>query len=98
MPKRETHPQTMTFPSPCFIVRIWYLGSKRVHWGRRIHCIKLYSIRTKQHVFAFITKKNTFLLFLVQSLCAFVHSTRALRFFIEIIRFLTGRLPFSPAA
>ncbi|GBM38457.1 Protein still life, isoform SIF type 1 [Araneus ventricosus] len=38
MPRRKTHPQTMTFPPPCFIVEIWFLESKRVPWGRRIHC------------------------------------------------------------
>ncbi|GBM00902.1 hypothetical protein AVEN_151364-1 [Araneus ventricosus] len=58
----------------------------------------LYPIRTKQHVFAFITPKEIFPLYLVQSLCVFAHSTCVLRFVVEIIGFLTGRLPFSPAA
>ncbi|GBO08102.1 hypothetical protein AVEN_243367-1 [Araneus ventricosus] len=55
------HPQTVTFPPPCFIVGIWYLGSKRVPWGRRIHCIPF--VPNSMYL-NFISPKDIFPLFL----------------------------------
>ncbi|GBM97560.1 hypothetical protein AVEN_195417-1 [Araneus ventricosus] len=95
MPRRETHPQTKTFLPPCFIVEIWYLESKRVPWGRRVHCTP--SVPNNMYLLSSLQRTSSHS-FLVQSLCAFAHSTCALRFFVEIIGFLMGRLPFSPAA
>ncbi|GBN38622.1 hypothetical protein AVEN_193993-1 [Araneus ventricosus] len=58
----------------------------------------LYPIRTKQNVFAFITSKDIFPLFLGPVLVRLRPFHMRLRFFVENIGFLTGRLPFSPAA
>ncbi|GBM22067.1 hypothetical protein AVEN_137376-1 [Araneus ventricosus] len=81
--------------TPCFIVGIKYLGSKRVPSGRRIHCIP--SVPNNMYLLSSLQRTSSHS-FLVQSLCAFAHSTLALRFFLEIIGFLTGRLQFSQAA
>ncbi|GBL84447.1 hypothetical protein AVEN_117206-1 [Araneus ventricosus] len=94
MPRRETDPPIMTFPPPYFIVGIWYLGSKRVPWRRRIHCIP--SVPNNMYLLSSLQRISCHSFF--QSSCAFVHSTRALRFFVEIIGFLPERLPFSEAA
>ncbi|GBL84947.1 hypothetical protein AVEN_42210-1 [Araneus ventricosus] len=70
------------------------LGSKRVPWRRRIHCIS--SVPNNMYLISSLQRTSSHS-FLVQSLCAFAHFTRALRFFVKIIDFLTGRLPLSPA-
>ncbi|GBL87237.1 hypothetical protein AVEN_270514-1 [Araneus ventricosus] len=57
MARRETHPQTMTFPPLCFIAVIWNLGSKRVSWGRRIHCIP--SVRNNMYLLSSLQRTSS---------------------------------------
>ncbi|GBN12362.1 hypothetical protein AVEN_245802-1 [Araneus ventricosus] len=71
------------------------LGVETSALGTTIHCIS--SVPNNMYLLSSLQRTSSHS-FLVQSLCAFAHSTRALRFFVEIIGFLTGRLPFSPAA
>jgi len=94
IPFAEKASHTITEPPPRFIVGSWYLGSKRLPLGCRIHLIPslpnninlLSSFQTtSDHCWG------------VQLRCAFVHSIRAFRFFAEISGFFTGR-PCSPAA
>lgn len=48
IPSWETHPQTITFQPPCFIVGIWYLVSKQVPRRQQIHCIP--SVPSNMHL------------------------------------------------
>ncbi|GBN32636.1 hypothetical protein AVEN_130731-1 [Araneus ventricosus] len=61
MPRRETRPQTMTFPPPMLHCWNLVLGVETSALGTTN---PLYAIRTKEHIFAFITSKDVFPLFL----------------------------------
>ncbi|GBN58792.1 hypothetical protein AVEN_70114-1 [Araneus ventricosus] len=71
------------------------LGVETSAVGQRIDCIP--SVPNNMYLLSSLQRTSSHS-FLVQSLCAFAHSTSALRFFVEIIGFLTRRLPFSPSA
>ncbi|GBN52676.1 hypothetical protein AVEN_28817-1 [Araneus ventricosus] len=71
------------------------LGVETSALGRRIHCIP--SVPNNMYLLSSLQRTSSRSFFL-QSLCGFAHSTRALQFFVEIIGFFTGRLPFSPSA
>ncbi|GBO25728.1 hypothetical protein AVEN_181852-1 [Araneus ventricosus] len=65
------------------------LGVETSALGTTIHCIP--SVPNNMYLLSSLQRTSSHS-FLVQSLCAFAHSTRALRFFVEIIGLLTGRL------
>jgi len=78
---------------PCFIVKSWYLGSKRLPLGRQIHVIPslpnninlLSSLQTtSDHCWG------------VQLSWALAHLIHAFQFFTEINGFFTGRRPCNP--
>ncbi|GBN96990.1 hypothetical protein AVEN_111558-1 [Araneus ventricosus] len=71
------------------------LGVETSAFGTTIHCIP--AVPRNMYLLSSLQRTSSHS-FSVQSLCAFAYSTRAFRFFVEIIGFLTGCLPFSPAA
>ena len=89
-PDWEKHPETITWPTPCFMVGTWYLGSSLLFGGRLTYLIpsdeNILNLLSSPHS----TRAHSFL---VQCLYFWANSRRAFLFFMDMNGFLEGRLP-----